>query len=95
VAHIRPIQESSEGIEDDNITIGIYPNPAHNNLTVETASPIREITVYDQTGRAVIVETFHETSLQQAINTSSFPTGLYLLKVFTDNGTETAKFVKN
>ena len=75
--------------------ITLYPNPAHNTLTVESASPIREITVYDTFGHAVNVETFHETSLQQTLNTSSLPIGIYIVKAVTANGTTTAKFVKN
>ena len=62
---------------------------------MESTSPIREITVYDQTGRAVAVETRCTTSLRQDINTSSLYNGIYIVKVVTDNGTETAKFVKN
>ena len=81
--------------ENPQATATIYPNPAHNTLTVESASPIREITVYDMTGRAVAVETRCTTSLQYNINVSSLSTGIYLVKVVTANGTETAKFVKN
>jgi len=83
----------------------LYPNPAHNTLTVESAGPIREITVYDLSGRVMmtvecgvaVVETCCSASLQQqyAINVSSLHEGIYLLKVVTDNGIETAKFVKN
>jgi hypothetical protein len=73
----------------------IYPNPAHNTLTVESASPIREITVYDMTGHAVAVETCHGASLQQTLNTSSLPIGIYIVNVITDKGSETAKFMKN
>lgn len=50
--------------------------------------------VYDQTGRTVAVETRCTTSLRQDINTSSLHAGIYILKVVTDNGIETAKFVK-
>ena len=75
-------------------TITLYPNPAHNTLTVESASAIREIAIYDMTGRAVMVETLCATSLQRVVNTSSLHTGIYIVKVITDHGTETAKFVK-
>jgi hypothetical protein len=76
-------------------TLTLHPNPAHNTLTVESGSPVREITIFDQTGRTVAVETRCTTSLQQIVNTSSLHAGIYILKVVTANGTETAKFVKN
>lgn len=82
-------------VENEPSTLNLYPIPAHNTLTVESTSPIREITVYDQMGRTVTVETCHGASLQQVVNTSALPAGIYLLNVVTEKGTKTAKFVKN
>ncbi len=93
--------------QDNNISIqenqplpfSIYPNPTTHTLTVETASPIREITVYDLAGRVMMtaeggtVETCHGASLQ--VDVSSLPNGIYLLRAVTDNGVETGRFVKN
>ena len=77
----------------------IYPNPTGGTLTVESASPIREITVYDLSGRVMmtanggIVETCHGASLQMDV--SSLQGGIYLLRVVTTSGVETGRFVKN
>ena len=77
----------------------IYPNPTGGTLTVESASPIREITVYDLSGRVMmtanggIVETCHGASLQMDV--SSLQGGIYLLRVVTEKGVETGRFVKN
>ena len=73
----------------------IHPNPANTTLTVETDSPVREIAVYDMAGHAVMVETCHGASLQQIINIASLHSGIYLLRVETDSGVETGRFVKN
>ena len=79
--------------------LAIYPNPADGTLTVESASPIREITVYDLSGRVMmtagggIVETCHGASLQMDV--SSLQGGIYLLRVLTEKGVETGRFVKN
>ncbi|MDD6582749.1 MAG: T9SS type A sorting domain-containing protein [Bacteroidales bacterium] len=84
--------------------LAIYPNPADGTLTVESASPIRQITVYDLSGRVMMtaggngtasVETTHALSLRQDINVSSLPAGIYLLRVVTEKGVETGRFVKN
>ena len=72
----------------------IYPNPTSGALTVESASPIREITVYDLSGR-VVVAAQNFAPQQYAINVSSLHSGIYLLKAVTDSGVQTARFVKN
>ena len=86
--------------ENDFGTLSLYPNPAKNTLTVETSSPVREITVYDLTGRMMMtagngtnVESCHETTLQ--LNISTLPAGVYLLNVATDKGAKMSKFVKH
>ena len=83
----------------------IYPNPTGGILTLDSSSPIREITVYDLSGRVMmtvgcgvaVVETCCSASLQQqyALNVSSLHSGIYLLKAVTDSGVQTARFVKN
>jgi hypothetical protein len=79
---------------DDGLVI--YPTPTGGTLTVESASPIREITVYDLSGRVVVgTQYFASPQPQYAINVSSLQNGLYLLKAVTDSGVQTARFVKN
>ena len=82
--------------------VQIYPNPTGGTLTVESASPIREITVYDLSGRVVVeaqnitvVEAQNFSPQQYPLNVSSLQNGLYLLKAVTDSGVQTARFVKN
>ena len=83
----------------DDGTLRLHPNPTTHTLTVESASPIREITVYDLAGRVMMtvdggtVETCHGASLQ--VDVSSLPNGIYLLRVATDSGVQTGRFVKN
>jgi len=82
-------------------TIRMYPVPANTTLTVESDSPVREITVYDLTGRVMMtagngtVETWGTASLTHTLNVSSLPAGIYLLHAVTDNGVKTARFVKD
>ena len=91
------LTEEEEGISDnETVAINIYPNPTHDILTVESENLIREISVFDQMGRLMaVVETRCTTSLQCVVNTSALHTGIYILKVVTDRGIETTKFVKN
>ena len=90
------LTEEQESVANyEKMTAHLYPNPTCNTLTVETDKPIREITIFDQMGRMVAVETFHKMSLQWNLNIASLHAGIYIIKVVTSNGTETAKFVKN
>jgi hypothetical protein len=83
----------------DDGTLRLHPNPTGSTLTVESASPIREITVYDLSGRVMmtanggIVETCHGASLQMDV--TSLQGGIYLLRVVTEKGVESGRFVKN
>lgn len=89
---------SPVGIVENGLgTLSIYPNPANTTLTVETDSPVREITIYDLMGRTMMAANVraNDYSPQQAINVSSLPAGIYLLNIVTDNGVKTARFVKN
>ena len=72
----------------------IYPNPTGSTLTVESASPIREITVYDLSGRVMMTMGGNGTT-QYTVNVSSLQGGIYLLRVVTEKGVETGRFVKN
>ena len=75
----------------------LHPNPANTTLTVESDSPVREITIYDLTGKTMMTVNVRENdySSQQTINIVSLPRGIYLLRAVTDNGVKTARFVKN
>ena len=72
----------------------IYPNPTTHTLTVESASPIRQITVYDLSGRVMMTADGNGTA-PCTVNVSSLHSGLYILRVVTENGVETGRFVKN
>ena len=75
----------------------IYPNPTGGTLTVETTSPIHEITVYDLAGRVMMTVEggANDYSPLRIMDVSSLPNGIYLLRAVTDNGVETGRFVKN
>ncbi len=77
---------------DNGLTI--YPNPTGGTLTVESASPIREIAVYDLSGRVMMTVGGNSTT-QCILNVTSLRNGIYLLRVMTDSGVQTARFVKN
>jgi subtilisin family serine protease len=74
-----------------NLTL--HPNPAHTTLTVESDSPVREITIYDLTGKTMM--TVGNCPSPATVNVVSLPRGIYLLRAVTEEGAQTARFVKN
>ena len=73
----------------------IYPNPAQNEIFIQSDLHIEKVEIVDFAGRTV--ETHGCASLQNGtvtINISTIPQGVYMVKVYTDNGVAVRKIVK-
>jgi len=77
--------------ENDEPKIQIYPNPAHQTLTVECERST-EINIYSIDGKLVLQKAV--LNPVNELNISSLTDGIYMLKVVTDKGTVTRKLVK-
>ena len=71
--------------------IMLQPNPADRQVTVSAPLPLKRVEVYDMAGRLVEAHQPNGTTLQ--IDLKAYPTGTYLVKVTTNNGTTTKKLV--
>ena len=71
--------------------IMLLPNPASKQVTVSAALSLLHVEVYDMAGRLVEAHQPSGTTLQ--IDLKAYPTGTYLVKVTTTNGTTTKKLV--
>ena len=71
------------------VNFNVYPNPASDRLNISCNEAIREVSVIDMAGRTVI-----NTRAEQNINVSGLATGVYMVRVVTENGTGIQKFVK-
>ena len=72
--------------------IVLYPNPAQDKLWISGISESAEVIVYDMLGRALSVDPFGKNPAL-SLDLSSFPNGIYFLKVKSDSGTVIKKFV--
>lgn len=81
----------------NNNSLSIFPNPAQEQLNFRFNSPevrFNNYEITDYTGRIIERDTFENTS-QRSINISNFPTGVYLLRVTTQNNEKIVKrFIK-
>ncbi len=79
-----PVVNAVKNIASPAVEIQIFPNPANNELTIKTTNtPPYTISIYNMIGQKVYI--LHTTQLQQTINTSELPAGLYNV-IITDNG---------
>ena len=70
--------------------ISIYPNPAHNQLTISSENiAINKLEIFDITGK--LVKQLTMSNEQLAIDISDLQKGVYFIKI---NDTETLKFIK-
>ena len=69
----------------------IFPNPVKNLMTVQSDNNIKEINLYDLSGRLVITQMVNSKTIN--VNTSDLSSGIYTLKAVLDGGIITKKIV--
>lgn len=87
------ISVTSIGINDISANNGVllYPNPANNQVNV-TAQNMKQVMIYDATGRLVTNQV--ATTDMQTIDISVLPAGLYHVRVVTETGNSVLPLMK-
>lgn len=85
---------TTTGISSANTdALEIYPNPAHNNLTIKAAQNISNIQIVNMLGQTVMAAgPANEQSTQMDI--TSLPAGVYFVKVTTADTQKLVKVIK-
>ena len=85
-------------IEHLQNSISLYPNPTNDVVNVECSMndvQVKALEVFDVYGKLIrTVETVCTPSLQTRINVSDLSSGMYFVRITTDEGTVTKSFVK-
>jgi hypothetical protein len=77
---------------DAEALTNVYPNPAQDMVTVTSSLPMSKVIVTNYVGQVVYTgEEFDATSVE--LNTSSYQAGVYLVKIYTENGVVTKQVV--
>lgn len=80
--------ESSVGSRPSSL-LKVYPNPVTNQCFIEhTGARIEKTEVIDNSGRLVF------STAENPLNTGYLVQGIYLLRIYTENGIETVKIIK-
>ena len=88
------LDTTTESIYDDN-DMYLFPNPAQNIVNIKSEFPIENarIEFYDLSGKAIYSNSIDGPT--SSINTSTFPTGIFIYKIFMDNDIlRLGKFIK-
>ena len=83
-----------ESLAENTSYLNIFPNPATDNLSIETNEEITEVSIYNIIGVSVYNEQCTMNNLQLDINISDFNSGVYFVKVKTGNGETVKRFIK-
>jgi hypothetical protein len=84
----------AEGINEEVVSLGVYPNPANNNLVIATAETVVELSVFDVYGRQHNNISASQQGNETNINISNLNNGVYFVRVKTENGEMVKRFVK-
>jgi uncharacterized repeat protein (TIGR01451 family) len=81
-------------IPDFNL-VKIYPNPFKNTILIESIEDLHSYEIMDLNGKSVAEKRIIISSSNIEIDMSSYPSGVYLLKLISKNGIQYAKAMKN
>ncbi|WP_353777642.1 T9SS type A sorting domain-containing protein [Winogradskyella sp. 3972H.M.0a.05] len=76
-------------IEDNDVKIVIHPNPIKDYLNIEASFPIDSVVIYDAIGKKVL-----ETKQSQNILLSHLNSGVYILKIYSENSSVSKQIIK-
>ena len=76
----------------NNENIKAFPNPTQNSLNIQSSSTIFSTEIIDTNGRTI--QSLSQNSNDIILDIENFQSGIYLLKVATENGTSIQKIIK-
>lgn len=89
------ILNENVSVEEQNNQLYIYPNPTDGIVTINNnQQTIRNIKIFDITGKVIFNDNFSNFNSQQAINLTNQPAGMYFIRIQTDNSTINKRIVK-
>lgn len=84
---------SSLGMENIKIEkVLVFPNPAKDVLYLQSPKEVQKIEIFDMSGRKILQKNVNKKDDQ--INIEILKSGIYILKTYTDNSSQTFKIIK-
>lgn len=81
------------GIGDqEEASVNMYPNPATDQVTLESNSRIKQVSIFDLTGKKILSSPADDSKV--VVNVNSLENGIYLVRLETEYGTRVEKLNK-
>ena len=93
-SEIYTVVVEDDAIEEVNASFNIYPNPVNDRLYIETEATIESVTIYTVTGVMVGQQTTVNRQQTLSIDVTNLNSGVYFVKVVTENGEAVQRFIK-
>lgn len=78
----------------DNSNIKLTPNPVHSLLIIKNSSDIESIDIFDVSGKIIKSNKLPKGVKSTSIDVANLQTGIYFIKLKTENQLKIAKFIK-
>ncbi|WP_060523581.1 BspA family leucine-rich repeat surface protein [Nonlabens sp. MIC269] len=75
------------------MTMSLYPNPAHDSVTMTSNVQFDSYTVYDLRGVLISSYIMHQSGYQDQIDVSSLASGIYMIQVNSEQGSITQRLI--
>ena len=95
---VSPLVDDVLSISDRFIesNVSLYPNPATSQLTISLLDTAEaDIRVYDLVGKLMIYEANKLIANKHTLDISSLAAGAFFIRINSEYGTVTKKFIKN
>ena len=77
------------------VGVSLFPNPADDVITLSTTATVKEVSIYNTLGQAVLTKS-NNFSASTDIDISTLKTGIYIMNIKSDdNRIQTQRFIKN
>ena len=80
------------GINENNITFAVYPNPANNVINISNVAPKSNIVITNTIG--AVVYSLEANNTTEIINVENLAKGVYFISINNNNEVSTVKFIK-
>ena len=93
-SEVYTVVVEDNAIEEMNASFNIYPNPVNDKLCIVTETEIEEVVIYDIYGRVQNLRISETQKLRNSIDVTNLNSGVYFVKIVTENGEAVQRFIK-
>ena len=90
-ASLYSLTSNTLGVEDVRLVqVQLYPNPGRESLMIDGTTDLTKIEIYDYLGKKV----FEASEMNNEVDISQLPSGVYVVKLYGNNGSDSRKIIK-